>query len=309
MRRFRVLFLVLLVTTGVTVFWYRDKLARFPIQKLWHFSYCDQAITYSVDEIDERFDLSRPRVLQAASQAAQIWNQAIGKTLFIPAASPEATLSVNFVYDGRQGISDQISAKESQVELNQTSLAAARAAHQKKLAEFTQRAASFKQKVAAINAAGGAQPAEYDQLVAEQQQLQTEATQLNAQSSKLNMSFGQFNNQVTALNQTIALFNQSLDEKPEEGIYNPNSDRIEVYLNKDPNQLVHTLAHEFGHALGLGHNDDKTSIMYRVSSWSLKPSRSDLSSLKEICQEYSGWPATQLRIQQLRSGKNVIRKS
>ena len=54
--------------------------------------------------------------------------------------------------------------------------------------------------------------------------------------------------------------------KPEEGIYDPANQRIEVYFNINRSEMVHTIAHEFGHALDLPHNDNRLSIMFPYST-------------------------------------------
>jgi uncharacterized phage infection (PIP) family protein YhgE len=292
MPRFRLLLIVLFLTALAGTVWIK----RNQVSQLWNFSYCEQPLTYSIGELDSRFGLTPAEFTAVASQAAQIWNKAGQKTLITQVSSSAAQVSVNFVFDGKQDINTHITTQQSQVEKDQALLAQQRATYQQQLADFTKRAQAFGQKVQAVNAAGGAKDDEYTALTTQQKQLQEEADRLNAQGKQLNMSLGQFNTQVAHLNNSIDLFNQELTKRPEEGLYNGQLHRIEIYLRKDPAQLTHTMAHEFGHALGLDHNANPQSIMYKTSSGSLTPSSEDTSSLREACKEYTGWEAFKLRI-------------
>jgi predicted Zn-dependent protease len=61
---------------------------------------------------------------------------------------------------------------------------------------------------------------------------------------------------------------------------------ITIYQFDDENRLVRVLAHEFGHALGLKHNDNPKAIMYRLmQSDSLNLAPDDIAALKERCSD------------------------
>jgi predicted Zn-dependent protease len=61
-------------------------------------------------------------------------------------------------------------------------------------------------------------------------------------------------------------------------------EEINIYEFDSRTALLRVLAHEFGHALGLDHNDNEQSIMhYLNSSTNLKPTKEDLAALREVC--------------------------
>lgn len=75
--------------------------------------------------------------------------------------------------------------------------------------------------------------------------------------------------------------------KPEEGLYEQDGSKkkISIYIDVSHEEFLHTLTHEFGHALGLDHNSDPESIMYPQTNKSLKPSEKDTAELNDICKK------------------------
>lgn len=85
---------------------------------------------------------------------------------------------------------------------------------------------------------------------------QSKTQQLNQQIKGLNQ-----NNQQLAL--SANQFNQTFQPRLfHKGQF--NGKQISVYEFSSKDDLRMTLAHEFGHALGLDHTDDPTSLMYPV---------------------------------------------
>lgn len=95
-----------------------------------------------------------------------------------------------------------------------------------------------------------------------------------------------YNARIAALNAQVAAYNQSAGHTFEEGQYlrDKSGERINIFEFTSQNQLERVLAHEFGHALGLDHNDDPKSIMYAENeAGGLSPSAADLSALRTLC--------------------------
>ena len=94
-----------------------------------------------------------------------------------------------------------------------------------------------------------------------------------------------YNAQVGQLNKTVDTFSNELARKPEEGIYLGEENKIEIYFNVSKKELVHTIAHELGHSLGISHNEDKEGIMYPYTTEEVKLSAADISSLNQVCKK------------------------
>lgn len=269
------LFLSFLIISGVGIW-------RFvPLS----YSRCDQPIYYHIDTVDSGFNLSKDDFLEAADSAAQIWNDAYGKKLFV--YDPKGDLSVNLIYDERQSLTSQISQLENRVRSDKQSLNPKVNEYQKLSQEFKKKVNSLNQEIEYWNHQGGAPSEIYQDLTSKQQNLRQEANNLNALAQSLNISTNEHNMQVNKLNQTISSLNDALEERPEEGIYKGAENRIEIYLNINNDELTHTLAHEFGHALGIMHTSNPKTIMYHKTSSSTNLTKEDLSLLENVCRRYS----------------------
>lgn len=263
-----------------------------------YYSFCDEPINYRIDTIDPRFNLSKEELLVDVSQSADIWNNTYGKNLFV--YDPKGDLSVNLIYDERQSLTNQINLLENQVDTGQQNLKPQISEFERLSKEFKQKVADLNRKIAGWNDKGGAPPDEYNKLISEQQNVQQEANRLNIMAQSLNRSSDEYNNQATELNQTISTYNSALSERPEEGIYKGVENRIEIYLYLNKPELIHTLAHEFGHALGIGHVNNPNAIMYAKTSQKVILTSEDVNELQDVCRERSILELMQNYIYQLK---------
>src|SRR4051812_38944437 len=79
------------------------------LAKTYNFIYqspCDNPVPYRIGAVDPRFNLSTSDFTADVQEATDIWNNADGKTLF--AYDPDAEMTVNLVYDGRQTLNTKI---------------------------------------------------------------------------------------------------------------------------------------------------------------------------------------------------------
>jgi chaperonin cofactor prefoldin len=150
---------------------------------------------------------------------------------------------------------------------------------------FEQKLTNFKFKINQINQSGGAGTNVYNSLITQQNELHAEGDSLNTRASQLNLSTHDYNSQVQNLKQNINQFNQVITQKPEEGLYNRNDNTITIYFADNRQELIHTLAHEFGHTLGMQHTDDPQSIMYPNISSFLSVTSQDKQQLATVCRE------------------------
>jgi predicted Zn-dependent protease len=143
-----------------------------------------------------------------------------------------------------------------------------------------------------VNARGGATQEEYNRLTAEKASLSARQSQLLAQSEALkkegqalSQMIADYNSKVQDINKVVDNYNATAGADFEEGQYaqDANGRRIDIYAYKSQGELLHTLAHELGHALGLNHNDNPSSIMYPYNKSGVTLSEDDIASLKALC--------------------------
>lgn len=276
------LFLLLLVA-GLGVLLAFNKTAQAQAKNMLFASPCDTPIHYRIGTVDSRFDITRETLQADINQADGIWSKVYGKNLFV--YDPNAGLSVNLVYDGRQSLTNKVSQLEGELDTNKTNLKSQIDSYKQQSQDFQQRLKELNQEIDYWNSQGGAPADEYDKLTTEQNQLRDEAQQLNQIAQRLNLSTDQYNDQVNQLNQTINTFNQALTKKPEEGLYDPQKNTIDIYFDTSQAELVHTLTHEMGHALGMNHVQDPRAIMNPYTNTYIVPTNDDIQELQRVCQK------------------------
>lgn len=244
---------------------------------------CDNPIHYRVDVLDQRFKLSKDKFLKDIDKATLIWENVTHKNLFI--YDPQGLLSINLVFDERQSLNNQILKLQDDLTDNQKALNPQIVEYKRLAQEFKKKLDELNEKIAYWNSQGGAPADAYSELVRQQDELKNQSDYLNNLAKDLNQSTDIYNSQVTKLQKTVDNFKQTLNEKPEEGVYKQGENIIEVYFNIDENELVHTLAHELGHALELEHNTNPISIMYPNTNKSLSASAEEISEISQICSQ------------------------
>lgn len=278
---------ILLFFAGVTI--------SYPLYLGKVSSPCDKVRTYSIGSVDPKFGYSMEKFIDASREASEVWNEEYGKELL--AYNADAELSVNLVYDERQSLFSKIQNLEGDITRDKEFVNKEAEAFDARVVEFEKKVSELNAKIGYWNSQGGAPQEEYERLRGEQGVLSQEAARLNEDAKKFNRQVGSYNAEVKNLNKQIANFNDVLHDKPEGGVYLAKEDKIEIYIAGDRSELVRILAHEMGHALGIGHVSNPDSIMFPLSSTAQKLSADDLLVLSAVCKGEKNWKIISTRFQ------------
>ncbi len=301
--------IVLIFLVLVLAYVYQDKIEQAISIVQNKYLPCDAPIAYSVGTYDERFNLPKSEFIKYLEIAEKKWEDAGGgKDLFV--YKEEGGMKVNLVYDTRQEATVKLKDMNVDLDKGKDSYDELQAKYNNTLAEykkdknaFEARVATFdlrnkeyNQTVASWNSRGGAPNKVYAELEAERVWLSNEANTLNSIQQSLNTKVDEINAFSRALNDfaknlnlSVAKFNEISTEQLgefEEGVYHtdPDGTWIDIYQYENKTKLERVIAHEFGHALGVDHVEDKDAIMYVLNSSTNKNlTKADIAELTKVC--------------------------
>ncbi|MBJ9986725.1 matrixin family metalloprotease [Acinetobacter sp. S40] len=242
----------------------------------------DSQVHYRIGQVDPRFGLSEQQIIVLSQQASYIWQNGTGKSLFI--YDPNAQLRINFIYDERQADTklrlqqfQEIKQQQQLHSIEQQHLQHQQQQLNNSLQSLDQQQAAFQTNlqrynlmVQQINQNGGATPEQRIALDQQKQSLQQQQTQLQQAINTHNFNVEHINHNVDSVNQIHQEVNQNIQSynyKFQGRLFHKgefDGKQINIYEFESQQDLVLTLAHELGHALGLQHNQDPKALMYPI---------------------------------------------
>ena len=297
----RRLFLVCLACFGAVLF---------PVGPV---SACDTPLAYAVGEVDPRYDLSREQFHRAIRDAANVWEEAAGRELFVH--RPEADSRINLAYTELQQATERIEdleestdALRQRIERKEERLEAAREAFQRKNGRFEAKVRTFhrnrrayEKRVRRLKATGDASKEEAEAMEERRERLEERRQTLREKRNQLKVLKNRVNRLAVATNALVLRYNRRVREAKQvaqpgrefhQGFYQKGGgqgESITIRQFDSPARLRFVLAHELGHALGIDHVADPAAVMH-YRNQSMTPERpsltdADRKALREACGE------------------------
>lgn len=242
---------------------------------------CKTPIQYHIGTIDPRFGTDKEELVRIAKNAEMIWETPLGKDLFVYNENSE--LPINLVFDERQEnavhaeeLREDLSQKEgmsesvgAQYETLIVEFRALKKKYETQVVRYEENLLAYNTEVTDWNKKGGAPndviqklEATQEELINTQSELESQAKKLNQLVEKLNAIGARGNSLIIDYNTIVEEYNNEFSETEEftQGDY--TTETINIYQFDTEEELTIVLAHEFGHALSIGHVAGAHSIMY-----------------------------------------------
>ena len=253
---------------------------------------CAVPLAWRIAGIDDRFGLTPAAARAVVERAAESWARALGRPLFLHDGA--AGFPIRFVYDERQerteaqrlreeehaGIDRRLEADAADLTQRRSDYQRLRDEYDRRLGDFERAAAAHGDTVRAWNDRGGAPAAVLPALRAAQERLDRERQQLLTEGrglAELGRSFEadaeRYNDSLEGQRRRAAELERAFPlQRIESGLYREavrsGADRvasvqreISIYRFRDLDELQLVVAHELGHALGLGHVEAAGAVM------------------------------------------------
>ena len=287
--------------------------ARLPAeQKWWRSTPCTQPLTWRIGEMDERFGLSKEELKRFTHAAGKLWSDATegGRPLF--EYDPDGDVAIHLIYDERQqmiegemGLAGQINEERQRYDRLHAEYLQLADHYEGALSDYQTLRKSYEEKLAVHNRrvdewnAGEGGPQEMaDELVNSARELEQMKQALQEHQGEVNQAGAAVQSHQFQLeeifekkDQLISQYNRQFagEHRLSQGEYvnREGEQRINIYHYLTLNHLLRVLAHEMGHALGLGHVESRESVMHPVADsrtgHEVRLSAEDLSAIQARC--------------------------
>lgn len=273
-------------------------------------SACAEPLTFRVGNIDERFSITKKELVRLMDDVGEIWSDAADTT--VVKYDEEGGISVNLVYAEEQQLSDRERQHRDRLEHEEFSITVLENEYQRlnreyeaEVQQYDEDSRKLQQSIDRLNKwvrqkneQGGFNEEDLKEFERRKVEIDQVKSELAQQERMLEGKAAELNEKITFLNQKVKTKNRLVDEynreftgvrKFTQGAYEwtNNSRTINIYHFLDKDELRLVIAHEMGHALGIGHVANPKSVMHELmesqNQRDLDLTKEDIQALKNLC--------------------------
>lgn len=271
---------------------------------------CSEPITFRLGDIDERFSITKEEVVGLMEEVSELWFDAADTTVI--QYDEEGDISVNLVYAEEQQLSDRERQQRDRLEHEESGITVLENEYTRLNKEYEQEVNQYDEDsrelqesidqlnewVRQKNEQGGFNEQDLKQFERRKEEIDQVKMDLARQERALKRKATDLNDQINFLNQKVEAKNRLVDEynrqfpgvrKFTQGAYEwtNNSRTINIFHFLDKNELRLVIAHEMGHALGMGHVSNPESVMHELmenqNRRELELTGEDIQALQNVC--------------------------
>lgn len=283
---------------------------------------CAVPLRWRLGRVAPEFGLGDAAARRAVAEAARLWESVLGRRLFTH--DPVDGFPVVYEYDDRQAVLELrrrlerelgetgrgVEGRRAELEDARETFEAVRSEYEGRVEEYGRRRARYGETVRRWNERGDVPEEVRSELRRTAEALEAERASLSRQRQELRQIQEWLMGEAERLNREIREQNRRSEAlardlpatRVESGVYREsvrtrNGDvvsvdrEIRVFRFEDRSELIRVLAHELGHALGLGHAAEPGAVMSEVAARGDGPEGAprihprDLEMLRSRCPE------------------------
>jgi len=293
----RLAFIIILIFLGWK-FWSKSNVSQSVTQITQQLTnpkaaYCQIPLGWRLGTLDPAFNLTEQQALTLISTAADMWNNATGKTLLHH--DPAQGFVIDFKFDARQQqllkqrlLQRNLARYDDAIQPGLKTLPEKFAELELKIADFNQQKSQLQQQISQFQPNAHNAEAERRQLEQQQQSLVREADWLEQQRQQLMRDQDYLNETIRQRNELVQTADNPTTSAPfEVGLMTIKQQQrqMTIFAFSSETDLIATIAHEFGHAFGIDHTPEPESIMFhQLSTQQQQLTAADLRAWQSTCQ-------------------------